>query len=88
MNKPLVDRIPFAKIVVGLAVAFVLGLGLCGLDFFLLLRESQTHSRGFAVAPVGVASLTLQILSAIGLVVTIIVWVVLAIMASSSRKEP
>ena len=35
MSKPLVDRIPFAKIVSVLAVALGVGIGLCGLDFFL-----------------------------------------------------
>jgi hypothetical protein len=87
MSQPLVDRIPFAKIVVALAVAFGLGLGLCGLDFFLLLRGSQTHTQAFGVGPVGVASLTVLILSAIGLVVTIILWVVMAMVASFSRKN-
>ena len=88
MNKPLVDRIPFAKILVALAVAFGLGLGLCGLDFVLLLRASQTHTRGFAVAPVGVMSLIVLSLSAIGMVVTVIVWVVLAIVGRANRNEP
>ena len=31
MSKPLVDRIPFAKILIGLAILFGLSLGLCGL---------------------------------------------------------
>jgi hypothetical protein len=87
MSKPLVDRIPFAKILVVLAVAFGLGLGLCGLDFFLLLRGSQTHTQGFGVGPIGVLSLTVLILSGIGLVVATIVWVVLAVAGSASRKN-
>ena len=32
MSKPLVDRIPFAKILIGLAILFGLSLGLCGLS--------------------------------------------------------
>jgi hypothetical protein len=88
MSKPLVDRIPFAKIVVALAVAFGLGLGLCGLDFFLLVRGGGTHTQGFGVGAVGVLSLTVLSLSAIGLVVTVILWVVLAVVASANRKEP
>jgi len=31
ISKPLVDRIPFAKILIGLAILFGLSLGLCGL---------------------------------------------------------
>jgi hypothetical protein len=88
MSKPLVDRIPFAKIVVALAVAFDLGLGLCGLDFFLLVRGNQTHTQAFGAGPIGVLSLTVLSLSAIGLVVTIILWVVLAAVAAFNRKEP
>jgi hypothetical protein len=87
MNKPLVDRIPFTKIIVGLAVAFGLGLGLCGLDFFLLVRASGTHTQGFGVDTIGVLSLAVLILSPIGLVATAILWVVLAAVGSSSRKN-
>jgi hypothetical protein len=88
MSKPAADRIPFAKILVGLAVAFGIGLGLCGLDFVLLLRASQTRTPGFGVAPVGVMSLVVLSLSAIGLFVTTIVWVVLAVVDRTNHKEP
>jgi hypothetical protein len=88
MSKPLVDRIPFTKIIVALTAAFGIGLGLCGLDFFLLLRASQTHTQGFGVGSIGVLSLVVLSLSAIGLVVTTILWVVLAAVGASSRKEP
>jgi hypothetical protein len=85
MSKPLVERIPFAKIVVGLAIVFVLSLGTCGLTASLS-SNSGSQQNGYIVAMI--AGLAGTLLSGLGLLVTTIVWVVMAVAGSSSRKEP
>ena len=88
MSKPLVDRIPFAKIITVLAVAFGLGIGLCGLDFFLAWRGIGKNMQEFGVGPLDALSLIVMVVSALGLVVVTFLWVVLAAVGSFSRKDP
>ena len=87
MSKPIVDRIPFAKIVTVLAVAFGLGVGLCGLDFLLASHGIGKSHEEFGVGPLDGVSLATMFLSAIGLVIATILWVVLAAVGSFSRKN-
>lgn len=87
MSKPLVDRIPFAKIVAVLAVAFGLGVGLCGLDFFLGSHGIGKNTQEFGVGPIDALSLIVMAFSALGLALTTVLWVVFAAVGSFSRKD-
>jgi amino acid transporter len=84
MSKPLVDRIPFAKILVVLAVVFVLSLGTCGLTASL---SSSSHSQQNGYVVVMIAGLAGTLLSGLGVLVTTIIWVIMSVAASSSRKN-
>jgi protein-S-isoprenylcysteine O-methyltransferase Ste14 len=85
MSKPLVDRIPFAKIVVVLAIVFVLSLGTCGLTASLS-SHSGSQQNAFVVAMI--AGLAGTLLAGFGLLITTVVWVIAVATGSSSRKEP
>jgi hypothetical protein len=81
MKKRLVDRIPFAKIMLVLAAALILSLGSCGLSFY------------FSSAPLRDASSTLALIGLVGflgslagLVLTGFAWVILAIVGASGEK--
>jgi protein-S-isoprenylcysteine O-methyltransferase Ste14 len=80
MRERLVDRIPFAKIVIGLAIVFLVSLGLCGLTLVL----SEGVSSNFA--SLGIVELFAMALSAVGLILTTIVWVTLAAVGSFGKK--
>jgi hypothetical protein len=86
------DRSIFAKTVVVLAIAFVAGIGLCGLDYFLAAHGIGKSTEDFGVGPLDGVSLVVMGLSALGLVTTVVVWVLAAIIGSfgSSRggSEP
>jgi hypothetical protein len=84
MSKSLVNRIPFAKIVVVLAIVFVLSLGTCGLTASL---SSSSHSQQNGYVVVMIAGLAGTVLSVLGMLVTAIVWVIMSVTASSSRKN-
>jgi hypothetical protein len=77
----------FAKIVIVLAIAFLVGLGLCGLSFVVASHGYQSHEE-FGVDTLGIAgfSLIVMVLSAVGLVATVVVRVVVAIFRSMSSK--
>jgi hypothetical protein len=81
MKKRLVDRIPFAKIMLALAVALILSIGSCGLSFY------------FSSAPLRDASGSLALIGLIGflgslagLVLTCLIWAILAIVGSAGGK--
>ncbi len=80
-------RISFAKVVVVLAVAFVIGMGLCGLDSTVLARF-RSHYQEFGpntfVGTIGAWALGL---STLGLVVTIIAWVFSAVVNSLTNTD-
>jgi hypothetical protein len=80
MRERLVDRIPFAKIVVGLAIIFFVSLGLCGLTFAL----SSAGNNG--LVNLGIIELVAMALSAAALVLTAIVWVILIVVGSFGGK--
>ncbi|MGD0631920.1 MAG: hypothetical protein ABR987_21515 [Terracidiphilus sp.] len=72
MHARLIDRIPFAKIVIGLAVVFVVSLGLCGITAIF------SGSGSGAFASLGILELLGMALSGAALILTLIVWVTLA----------
>lgn len=81
MSKPLVDRIPFAKIVTVLAIAFGIGLGLCGLSAVL-----PSSGEGFHLNPLSLPSVLIMVLSFLGLIMTLIVWIITRAIGGFSAK--
>ncbi len=85
---PKAKRFPFAKIVAVMAVCFLVGVGLCGLDIAL-----GAHGYGktgeFSAGPLDGVSLVVMILSALGLLLSLIVWAFAAIIRSvgSGNKD-
>ena len=82
MKDRLVDRIPFAKFVIVLAVAFGIGLGLCGVDIAFLDR---LRGRGNEFGPntfVGGIGFIAMVLSALGFVLTCVVWAVVGVVGA------
>ncbi len=83
MSEPTVKRFPFAKIVAVMAVSFLVGVGLCGLDFALGANGIGKSGGEFSVGPLDGVSLVVMALSAVGLVLSLIVWMVAAIIRSA-----
>jgi ABC-type molybdate transport system permease subunit len=82
MRERLVDRIPFAKIVIGLVVAFLVSLGLCGLT----LAFSGGGGGNSAFANLGILELVAMAASAAGAFLTVVVWAILSIVGSFGEK--
>jgi len=83
MNKPLVDRIPFAKIVTVLAIVFGVSLGLCGLTF--VVSSGGSNGGGF-IWGLGWLEFAAMAISATGMVLTVVVWVILSAVSSFGSK--
>ncbi|HTB98397.1 MAG TPA: hypothetical protein VK716_15410 [Terracidiphilus sp.] len=66
------DRFSFAKIVVFFAVAFAIGVGLCGIDFFLASHNIGKSHDEFGVGPLDGVSLLVMFFSAVGLAITLV----------------
>lgn len=71
-----ISRFPFSKIVTLLAVSFGIGLGLCGLDAMVLDRFRNLDNEFGPNTFVGLIGAFAILLSAGGLVITAITWVV------------
>jgi hypothetical protein len=81
---------PFAKIVVVLAIAFGVGVGLCGISFVVAAHGFQSHEE-FGVDSIGIAniSLVVMVVSAVALVPALLAWLVAAIVRNAkSGSEP
>ncbi len=89
MSKPQARGFPFAKIVVILAAAFGIGVGLCGLDFFLAAKGIGKSTEEFGVGPLDSVSLLVMLLSLGGLILTLIAWAIAAAVTAlrSSGKD-
>jgi len=81
MNEPQVNRFPFAKIVVIFAVAFLVGVGLCGLDYVLAANGIGKSTEEFGVGILDGPSLIIMVLSAACLILTLIVWMIAAVLS-------
>jgi len=82
MPKPLVDRIPFIRIITILAVSFTVGWGLCGLDFALVSAGVGKNHEEFYAGPLGLISLAVIIVSFLGLAISSIAYGALAALGS------
>jgi cellobiose-specific phosphotransferase system component IIC len=88
MTKPLVDRIPFAKILITLAVVFMVALGLCGLTARSALQPHTvpTGLDHFLKQTVGYDVLAM-VLSIVGIVIIAVVWIIMTVISRARRKE-
>jgi len=84
MTESLVDHVNFAKIVTVLAVVFGISIGLCGLTAAL---SSQMGGGGDFLLPLGIIELIAMGLSAVGLVLTVVVWVIASIVAGRGGRS-
>ncbi len=88
MSKPLADRIPFAKLVTIFAASFGVGLGLCGLGFFLNTHGAGRGDEEFGgVQPIVILSLIIIVVSFLGLVVTLLTWALVGMLGGASEPQ-
>jgi hypothetical protein len=87
MSKSPHRSLPFARIVAVLASAFGVGVGLCGLDHLLAAHNIGRSQQEFGVGPLDGVSLFVMFFSAVGLVLTLIVWPLASLFHRSSRKS-
>ena len=85
MSDPTEKRFPFEKIVIVMAVSFLVGVGLCGLDI-ALGAHGYGKSGEFSAGPLDGVSLVVMALSAAGLVLSLIVWLLAVIVRSASSR--
>lgn len=89
---PQSNRSVFSKVMIIFAVGVLLGIGLCGLDYFLASRGIGKSTEEFGVGPLDGASLVTISLSALGLVLTVVAWVlaqfVKSLTGKSSDRQP
>lgn len=81
MGKFLVDRSGFFKTMTVLAIAFGVGLGMCGLSYALPSSDQEFHTNWL-----GGISLLVIVISVLGLIITLIVWIIAAVVGSSPGK--
>jgi hypothetical protein len=79
-------RISFAKVVVVLAVLFGIGVGLCGVDIFLASRGIGKSTQEFGIGPLDAVSIVVMALSALGLVITVVAWIIAAVVGNFGKK--
>jgi hypothetical protein len=88
MKTPLVDRIPFTKIVVVLAICAGVAVGLCGVGFAIGLgtKFSGSGAGGLAINLFLIPGGILFWGSLLGLVLVFLLWVVLAIVKAATLR--
>lgn len=79
MNQSQSKSFSFAKLVTIFAICFAIGVGLCGLDYFLAAHNIGKRTQEFSVGPLDGASVIVMFLSAAGLVLSLIAWATTAI---------
>ena len=83
----LLENINFAKIVTVLAIVFGVALGSCGITAVVALAGGG-RNQGFAAAFMflGYAELGVMILSAVGLVVVVAIWIIASILGGFDHR--
>jgi Na+-driven multidrug efflux pump len=74
-------QVNFPKIVTVLAVTFAVALGACGLTVL-----ASSHGGGEYAMPLAILELAVMVLAAVGLIVTVVVWVVASAFGNLSSK--
>jgi hypothetical protein len=87
MSKSLVERIPFAKIVIGMTLGLLVGVGICGLDYALAANGIGKSTEEFGVGPLDNVSLVVMLLSAAGLVLSLVAWLLVAMIGATDRPN-
>src|ERR1039458_4189879 len=87
MGSPKSKTPAIAKVTIFFTTSFLVGVGLCGLDYALGAHGIGKDGGEFSVGPLDGVSLATMILSAIGLVVTTFLWILVAATRGFSRKE-
>ncbi|MGA7858805.1 MAG: hypothetical protein WCA11_12795 [Terracidiphilus sp.] len=87
MSKPLVDRIPFAKILIGLAVVFLISLGMCGLGALSLGHGGRGQGVGAMPGMALVIGIVCMVVSVVGVPLTAIVWIVMTVVSRHTHKD-
>jgi len=77
----------FAKLVAVMAVGLLVGAGLCGLDFALAARGIGKSTQEFGVGPLDGVSLVVMVLSAAGLVLSLVAWLLAAIFGNTGPRN-
>ncbi|MGH9598620.1 MAG: hypothetical protein ACRD27_02050 [Terracidiphilus sp.] len=86
MREPPSDGFPFSKTIVVFAVMFGISLGLCGLNF-ILPQWGRNFSEEFSVGTLAFISLIAMVVSALGLVLTTISWVISSVVGNFGRRN-
>ena len=81
MNDSEDSGFPFAKTVV-IAVGLLVGVGLCGIDYLLAANGIGKSTAEFGVGILDAPSLIIMVLSAAGLGLTFIAWMITAVVSS------
>jgi hypothetical protein len=79
----LLERINFPKVVTVLAVAFAVSLGACGLTS---IGIAKSGSGSDILVPLGFIELAVILLSAFGLVLTAVVWIIAAALGKTEHR--
>jgi len=87
MNKPLVDRIPFAKILIGLVVLFLVSLGMCGLAVVSMGHAGNAHGVGRVLENTLGFGMIGMVVSFVLIPVTGVIWVVMTVVSRMMRKD-
>lgn len=81
------NRFSFAKLVAVMALGLLVGIGLCGLDYGLAAHGVGKSTEEFSVGPLDAVSIIVMALFALGLVLSLIVWLGSAIFRSSQSRD-
>lgn len=81
------DRSIFAKIFTVLAIAFIVGVGLCGVDETFFANLPGPHEEFGPNTVAGKIGAFAIVLSALGLVLTAVAWVVVRLVALFRHKD-
>jgi predicted ABC-type sugar transport system permease subunit len=88
MGKPLIRHITFVKILIVLAIVFVISFGLCGITAASVMKGTPTNSPVSKLLDNAVPfELGGMLLSGVGIVGTLIAWAVVGVIAQG-RSEP
>ncbi len=87
MTKPLVDRIPFAKILIGFVIVFLVSLGLCGLSVVSMGHAGGAPSGGGMPEKALVIGIVCMVVSVVGVPLTAVIWVVMTVVSRSMHKD-
>ena len=82
----LFESVNFPKVITILAAIFGVSLGLCGLTWFLSTTNTRFNSIGGGLIGLGMIELAAILISAVGLVIMTILWVISAAMGNRGKS--